>query len=120
LSIVVRRLESEQSTVNNPKSHQKQTTAHKEHRRKKKHETIRPNEKKDDSVLDCVTSLNKPLPVEGKTITGKGALADIGLFIGIFLLLLHIYLCYKLYYINQFLYISDGTCINQCKQGLLF
>ncbi len=120
MSIVVRRLESEQSTVSNPKSDQKQTTARKEHRRKKKHETIRLNENKDGSVLDCTTSLNKQVPVEGKTITGKGALADIALFIGIFLLLLHIYLCYKLYYMNQLLHIPDGICINQCKKGLLF
>jgi len=59
-------------------------------------------------------------PIKGMTITGKGLFFDIAFFIGIFILLLHLYLCYKLYAIDQALHSPDSICLNQCKKGLLF
>ena len=38
-----------------------------------------------------------------KTLTGRGVFYDIGLFVGLSFLLLHLYLCYKLYSIDRLL-----------------
>lgn len=42
------------------------------------------------------------------------------LVLGTFLLLLHTYLCYKLYNIDQTILSPNIICLNQCKEGLLF
>lgn len=120
LLIVVRRLESQESTTNHHKSDQKQISVRKDHVRKKKDEIIRPQVKKIDSVSDYGILPNNQVSIEAMTISGKGPLIDIALFIGIFLLLVHIFLCYKLYFIDQGLHSSDGNCINQCEKGSLF
>jgi hypothetical protein len=52
-----------------------------------------------------------------KSITGQGILYDIALFVGIFLLLLHIYLCYKLYSLDQTIPTPERICFNQCRQS---
>src|SRR5205085_8089314 len=78
------------------------------------------NEEKDIFTSNNVTSSENETSIKEKTITGKGFFFDMALFIGIFLLLLHIYLCYKLYAIDQTLSSFDIFCLNQCKQGSLF
>ena len=45
-----------------------------------------------------------------KTLTGRGVFYDIGLFVGIFFVCLHLYLCYKLYAIDRILSSSTTTC----------
>jgi hypothetical protein len=84
---------------------------------------------KDQTSKQCVQKrkgdddriMTKDIPSEnlGKSITGKGLFVDMGLFIGIFILLFHLYLCYKLYAIDQALHSSDSTCSNHCKKGSL-
>ncbi|CAF0794972.1 unnamed protein product [Adineta steineri] len=121
---LARKLESQQSVINNRKPDQKQAIVHKKRVHKQKpeeeeEEGIRPDNKQTEATIESVPSSNVQVPVKEKTITGKGIIFDIALFIGIFLLLLHIYLCYKLYSVDRILQISESTCVNQCKKTCL-
>jgi hypothetical protein len=57
--------------------------------------------------------------IKEKSITGKGILYDMSLLIGIILLILHIFLCYKLYSIDQAILIPSTICLNKCTKGSL-
>jgi Fe2+ transport system protein B len=117
--IAVRRLENSQATKGNRKSVKNQSSTSKQRLRKKKGDGTIPDEEKDVSTSNTVNSFENQTSIKEKTITGKGFFFDLGLFIGIVLLFLHIYLCYKLYSVDQALQSHDSTCFNQCQQGLL-
>ncbi len=113
LSIAVRRLDNHQATISNRKFDRRQTSVSKQSIRKKRSEDTIPDEQKD------ISSINQVQRKE-KSIIGKGSFFDIAIFIGIFLLFLHIYLCYKLYSIDDALHNPDRICLNRCRKGSLF
>jgi len=57
--------------------------------------------------------------IKEKSITGKGIFYDMSLLIGICLIILHIFLCYKLYSIDQTILTPSTICLNQCTKGSL-
>jgi hypothetical protein len=57
------------------------------------------------------------ISIKEKTITGHGIFHDLALFIGILLLLLHIYLCYKLYSLDQTIPTPEAICFNRCIES---
>ncbi len=63
------------------------------------------------------TSPELNISIKEKTITGQGIFHDLALFIGILLLLLHIYLCYKLYSLDQIIPTPETICFNQCIES---
>lgn len=84
---------------------------------------IKPHKKlqstsKQNSSMDIPNEIqNKPdsnISIKEKPMIDKGNFYNIALFIGIFILLLHIYLCYKLYYFDQNVSTLDGICLKQC------
>jgi hypothetical protein len=93
-----------------------QTSVSKQHARNKKHGHSHRNEKKDNSALDSGVLSERQAMTEGKSLFGKGFFHDIAIFIGILLLIFHMYLCYKLYAIDQALYTQDTSSFNQCEQ----
>ena len=103
--IVVRRLENHQPTVKHNKFDEDHTLKQRSRKRK--------DEDDDQIMVKNISPDNL-----GKSITGKGVFIDVAFFVGIFILLLHLYLCYKLYTIDQALYNTDQTCFHQCKKGL--
>jgi hypothetical protein len=76
-------------------------------------ESIDNQQSRDNSI----TSSDSKVLIKEKTITGKGIIYDIALICGICLLLLHIYLCYKLYSFDQNMLTPDAICLNQCHQS---
>jgi hypothetical protein len=75
------------------------------------------NQTGENLSLNSLSLSESKMPIKTRTITGKGILYDIGLFVGIFLLLLHGYLCYKLYAIDQVLLTPNAMCLDQCKKS---
>ena len=62
------------------------------------------------------TSTNVPVPDVSRytgTITGFGYIYDLGLFFSLFLMLLHVFLCYKLYGIDESLTSLAGQILHQ-------
>lgn len=94
---LVRRLENHQTTKTNSKSKKSSNKQQLEHSPS--------SEDKQDNQLPII---NNEIIIQQRTITGKGLFFDSILIIGICILILHIYLCYKLY---QFDRILSGTNI---------
>lgn len=103
-SIVVRRLEAQQV---NRRSNEKSSSVSKSNRR----ESLPKN------PVNPIAFIDSNISTREKTLTGKGLFYDIALIIGISLLLLHIYLCYKLYSFDQSIPRLDTICFNQCLQS---
>ena len=99
---LVRRLQAYQL---NPKSHKKPPSIFKQ-----------PKRISNDSTQSETPLLSPPPPIE-KSFTGKGRFYDLLLAIGIIILLLHIYLCYKLYAFDQKTFSLETITFNQCKQS---
>ncbi|CAF4416598.1 unnamed protein product, partial [Adineta steineri] len=94
----VRRLEKQQKTQIKPKSTIKSLSIIKQDSQ----ESIIPEIIPENHIKQDTISLRESnTQIIEKTITGKGITYDIVMIIGIFLLILHIYLCYKLYSINN-------------------
>ncbi|CAF3574836.1 unnamed protein product [Adineta steineri] len=109
----VRRLEKQQKTQIKPKSTIKSLSIIKQDSQ----ESIIPEIIPENHIKQDTISLHESnTQIIEKTITGKGITYDIVMIIGIFLLILHIYLCYKLYSIDNALSVSDTVCFNQCKK----
>lgn len=105
---LVRRLENQQITKNNRHSNKKSVSISD----KQSINNYLPHQQTEENSIPFFQSL-----VKDKTITGKGILYDTALLIGILLLILHIYLCYKLYSIDQSLSSPDASCLNQCQRS---
>ncbi|CAF4750939.1 unnamed protein product [Rotaria sp. Silwood1] len=71
------------------------------------------------SIEGGVNNLKDEIILNEDIITGKNLLFNMTLCFGIFLLILHTYLCYKLHSIDQALYSPNFTCLNQCKEACL-
>ena len=54
---------------------------------------------------------------QSKSIIDLQSFSSLGIFIGLFLVILHVYLCYKLYAIDQDLNIPDSDCRMQCEES---
>jgi hypothetical protein len=75
-------------------------------------------EEKEAKEVDLSVQL-KLVTVKERSLTGAGILYDIIFFVGISFLLLHVYLCYKLYSMDRLLSISEDKCMYQCQKGSL-
>jgi len=117
--ITVQRLENQQSNVGDRKSSRKHKSESK-HTRKNKDDSPTPDDNLDVSTSNNPILSDNQIGIKEKTTTEKGYFSNTILFIGIFLLFLHIYLCYKLYDIDQALYSPDQVCLNECKKSSLF
>ncbi|CAF1129073.1 unnamed protein product [Rotaria sordida] len=108
------RLKTHQHKINNRESNRKQTTSIlKQHQQQTKDSCTSQDEKKNDIILDPSLSSEDQIITNEQTITEKNLLFKIIFFFGIFLLILHTYLCYKLYSIDQALSTPNLTCLNQ-------
>lgn len=93
---LVRRLDNYQTTKSQSKSDNKS----KRQSCKKRIEDSPSFEEKRDNQLPII---HNEILVQQRTLTGKGFFFDLILFIGIAILILHIYLCYKLYKFDEIL-----------------
>ena len=102
---LVRRLDNYQTTKSQSKSDNKS----KRQSCKKRIEDSPSFEEKRDNQLPII---HNEILVQQRTLTGKGFFFDLILFIGIAILILHIYLCYKLYKFDEILSNSNIGQLN--------
>jgi hypothetical protein len=119
-SISVRRLESQQAPQINRKPHSKSMPVSKQDVNKSINNKKSHNRTEEDSSTNQIVVQEPKISINEWTFTGKGTIYDISIFIGICVLLLHIYLCYKLYSIDHALLTPEFTCLHQCKKCELF
>ncbi|CAF4324191.1 unnamed protein product, partial [Rotaria sp. Silwood2] len=117
---LIRRLIKQQDKINNRDSNRKQISILKQRERKTRDYSTSQDEKKNDAILNSIISSEDEVVLNEQTTTGKNLAYSIAFCCGIFLLILHTYLCYKLHSIDQALYAPNLTCLNRCKEGLLF
>lgn len=83
-------------------------------------------QKSDDIISNDPIEIKQPITTGVFRLTKSQFFIDLqsssslGIFIAIFLLILHIYLCYKLYSIDRDLQLPESGCRRQCQQGLSF
>ncbi|CAF3859320.1 unnamed protein product [Rotaria magnacalcarata] len=116
---LIQRLEIRQERLNNRDSNRKRVSTSKQTTPETKNEVKSPIEKKER------VSFSSSIPPNDRVTMNEHALStrfilNVTVFLGVFLILLHIYLCNKLHAIDQALFAPDVTCLNQCKAGLLF
>ena len=57
------------------------------------------------------------LPVKTQIFTGQNRISNLILCMRVFLLFVHIYLCYKLYLIDRQIITPEEQCLEQCRQS---
>lgn len=118
--ITVRKLENKQDKQSNLDLTPKLKPILKDDAEIVKDEGVYPDETKIGTFLNSSTSLNDEPIINGHKVFQDGFLLKMVLFFGICLLILHTFLCYKLYSIDQVFLTQNITCLSQCQVGLLF
>ena len=112
--IVVRKLEGQSSTSHHRKINERlPSTVPKEFKQKKKDEDTPSVEEKAE-----LSSSNQSAPVQPNILSRHVSLLNLSLFIGILLILLHIYLCFKLHSIDEALQNPAVACMNRCRKSM--
>lgn len=111
--ILVRRLVEQENKHSKRKQHRKTVVVSKSRGRKESNEDICSSDISQDSTVNTISSNESKL----SPATGDNIIYNIAIFIGVCLLILHIYLCYKLHSVDQTLLTLDSACLNQCRQS---
>ncbi|CAF0743886.1 unnamed protein product [Adineta ricciae] len=116
LNSLVRKLEGESSTNRRRKINERPPSAvPKESRQKTKDEDTPSVEQK----TELLSSSNQSAHAQPNVLSRHVSLLNISLFIGVLLILLHIYLCFKLHSIDEALQNPAVACMNRCRKKCL-
>ncbi|CAF3313388.1 unnamed protein product [Rotaria socialis] len=110
------RLEARQEKLNNRDSNRKLVSALKHITPETKNEVKSPTEKKERVSFSSSIPSNERIAMNEDALSTRFVL-NFAVFLSVFLILLHIYLCNKLHDIDQALFAPDVTCLNQCKEA---
>ncbi|CAF0932319.1 unnamed protein product [Adineta ricciae] len=109
----VRRLAEQENKQSKRKQNRKTAVVSKSCECKESNEDICSSETSQDSAVNTIASNESKL----SPTTRDNIIYNIAILIGVCLLMLHIYLCYKLHSVDQSLLTLDSACLNQCRQS---
>lgn len=111
IGFVVRRLEKRQMLSSNSKH----KSLLKKHSRKSTSDDFNFTESSTNASNNQTITSN--VHTQSKSTIDLQSFSGLGILIGLFLVILHVYLCYKLYAIDQDLHIPDSDCRIQCEES---
>lgn len=107
IGLIVRRLEKRQALLTTSK----RKSLLKSHSRKSTGDDFNLTEPSTNQAIPS------SIPTQSKSTLDLQSFSGFGISIGLLLLILHIYLCYKLYTVDRDLHISDSDCRMTCEES---